>query len=81
MCGSFIPFFHHSNCERSEQLDEGGRRNGCEEAIITLDKAAAIQIAEQASSEMGASELVDLIEGGFKAGIMVVGDLLRNWST
>jgi hypothetical protein len=44
------------------------------EAIITLNKAAAIQIAEQAASEMSASELIDLIEGGFKAGIMFVGD-------
>ena len=44
------------------------------EAIITLNKAAAIQIAEQAASEMDAAELIDLIEGGFKAGIMVVGD-------
>ena len=44
------------------------------EAIIALNRAAAIQIAEQASSEMSASELVDLIELGYKAGIMVVGD-------
>jgi len=44
------------------------------EAIITLNRAAAIQIAEQASSEMSASELVDLIEFGYKAGLMVVGD-------
>jgi trimethylamine corrinoid protein len=44
------------------------------EAIVTLNKAAAIQIAEQASSEMDAAELLDLIEGGYKAGIMVVGD-------
>ncbi len=44
------------------------------EAIITLNKAAAIQIAEQAAAEISAAELLDLIEGGFKAGIMVVGD-------
>ncbi len=44
------------------------------EAIISLNKAAAIQIAEQASSEMKAADIIDLIEGGFKAGIMVVGD-------
>jgi trimethylamine corrinoid protein len=56
------------------EVQEQGLQQKAKEAIITLDKAAAIQIAEQASSEMGASELVDLIEGGFKAGIMVVGD-------
>ena len=44
------------------------------EAIITLNKAAAIQIAEQASSKMDASKLIYLIENGYKAGIMVVGD-------
>ena len=44
------------------------------EAIVSLNRAAAIQIAEQAASEMDASELVDLIENGYKAGIMVVGD-------
>jgi trimethylamine corrinoid protein len=44
------------------------------EAIITLNKAAAIRIAEQAAAEMDASELIDLIEGGFKAGIMFVGE-------
>ncbi len=51
-----------------------GLQEKAREAIVTLNKAAAIQIAEQASSEMSASELVDLIEDGFKAGIMVVGD-------
>jgi corrinoid protein of di/trimethylamine methyltransferase len=49
-------------------------QKNAKEAIITLNRAAAIQIAEQASSEMSASELVDLIELGYKAGIMVVGD-------
>jgi trimethylamine corrinoid protein len=56
------------------EVQEQGLQQKAKEAIITLNKAAAIQIAEQASSEMGASELVDFIEGGFKAGIMVVGD-------
>jgi trimethylamine corrinoid protein len=49
-------------------------QQNAKEAIITLNRTAAIQIAEQAASEMDASELVDLIESGFKAGIMVVGD-------
>ena len=56
------------------EAQEQGLQQKAKEAIITLNKAAAIQIAEQASSEMSAPELVDLIEGGFKAGIMVVGD-------
>ncbi len=56
------------------QAQEQGLQQKAKTAIITLNKAAAIQIAEQASSEMSASELVDLIENGFKAGIMVVGN-------
>ena len=56
------------------EAQEQGLQQKAKEAIITLNKAAALQIAEQASCEMSASELVDLIEGGFKAGIMVVGD-------
>ena len=56
------------------EAQEQGLQQKAKEAIITLNKAAAIQIAEQAASELGAAELVDLIEGGFKAGIMVVGD-------
>ena len=56
------------------EAQEQGLQEKAKEAIITLNKAAAIQIAEQAASELSASELVDLIEGGFKAGIMVVGD-------
>ncbi len=56
------------------QAQEQGLQQKAKTAIITLNKAAAIQIAEQASSEMSATELVDLIENGFKAGIMVVGN-------
>jgi len=56
------------------EAQEHGLQEKAKESIITLNKAAAIQIAEQASSEMSASELVDLIESGFKAGLMVVGD-------
>ena len=59
-------------------MDENGQlqdlQKKAKEAIITLNQATAIQIAEQASFEMSAAELVGLIEGGFKAGIMVVGD-------
>ena len=44
------------------------------EAIITINKAEAFRIAEQASSELSGSDLVDLIEEGFRAGIVVVGD-------
>ncbi len=51
-----------------------GLQQKAKEAIISLNRATAIQIAEQAASEMSAAELLDLIEGGFKAGIMVVGD-------
>lgn len=53
---------------------EQGLQQKAKEAIITLNKAAAIQIAEQASSKMDASKLIYLIENGYKAGIMVVGD-------
>jgi trimethylamine corrinoid protein len=53
---------------------ELGLQQKAKEAIIALNRGAAIQIAEQASSEMDAAELLDLIEGGYKAGIMVVGD-------
>jgi methylmalonyl-CoA mutase cobalamin-binding domain/chain len=49
-------------------------REKAKEAIITINKAEAFRIAEQASSELSASDLVDLIEEGFRAGIVVVGD-------
>ena len=55
-------------------VKEQGLQQKAKEAILTLNKAAAIQIAEQASFELSAAELLDLIEGGYKAGIMVVGD-------
>ncbi len=58
----------------SAAVQDQSLQEKAKEAIITLNKAAAIQIAEQAASEMSAAELLDLIEGGFKAGIMVVGD-------
>ena len=51
-----------------------GLQQKAKEAIITLNRGAAIQIAEQTSSELSAAELLDLIEGGYKAGIMVVGN-------
>jgi methanogenic corrinoid protein MtbC1 len=49
-------------------------RQKAKEAIIAINKAEAFRIAEQASSELSASDLVDLIEEGFRAGIVVVGD-------
>jgi corrinoid protein of di/trimethylamine methyltransferase len=49
-------------------------REKAKEAILTINKAEAFRIAEQASSELSASDLVDLIEKGFRAGIVVVGD-------
>ena len=56
------------------QAQEQDLQQKAKEAIVSLNRTAAIQIAEQAASEMDASELVDLIENGYKAGIMVVGD-------
>ena len=51
-----------------------GLQERAKEAIITLNKAEAFKIAEQASSEMSASDLVALIEKGYRAGMVVVGD-------
>jgi trimethylamine corrinoid protein len=62
------------NVAMAAETRQQGLQEKAKEAIITLNKVAAIQIAEQAASELNASELVDLIEKGFKAGIMVVGD-------
>jgi corrinoid protein of di/trimethylamine methyltransferase len=49
-------------------------RQEAKEAIIAINKAEAFRIAEQASSELSAFDLVGLIEEGFRAGIIVVGD-------
>ena len=54
--------------------NERGLQEKAKAAIITLNKAEALKIAEQASSEMSASDLVTLIEEGYRAGMVVVGD-------
>jgi corrinoid protein of di/trimethylamine methyltransferase len=56
------------------KANDCGFHERAKEAIITLNKVDAFKIAEQASSEMSASDLVALIEEGYRAGMVVVGD-------